>query len=197
MISDTATNDEQREYADILKKNSELLLMLVNNILDIGRLDAGRMKFDIVECELVALIQEIVFRLGRGNAVEINFTTDLSTCLIHTDSSKIGQILANIINNAIAFTANGKVDVRLADVEGKVIVVVDDYGKGFPKGHEEEAFELFEKLDSFGPGSGLGLSMSRAFARKLGGDVYVDSNYECGARVIFELKRDLVQDEVE
>jgi signal transduction histidine kinase len=189
IISDLAQTEDHKYYAHLIHENSEMLLLLINNILDLGRLDSGRMKFLLEECDVCEIAREASFREGRNNDIIFTLECEPKKITTYSDHMKILQIIYSMINNAYKFTKKGYVRVCVNLAGDMIITTVEDNGPGIPEGKEELIFERFENLGSFEPGTGLGLSIAKEFASRLDGRIYVDTSYIEGARFVFELKQ--------
>lgn len=189
LLDDTHTEDDKKEFAAIINNSSELLLNLVNDVLDLSRLESGRSQFVFKPVNLVAscrkALESIEHRIEPG--VKLAFTPPFASYYLNTDPLRIEQLLSNLLSNAAKFTAKGEISLsfEVQEKEQQVIISVTDTGCGVPIGMEERIFERFEKLDEFKQGTGLGLSICRIIAARLNGSVFVDSSYKKGARFVF------------
>jgi signal transduction histidine kinase len=198
------TLEEKNEWAGQVRRNADHLLGLVNDVLDLSKIEAGELSPDIMTCEFNVLVSD-VYALMRPHAEKKNllFEVDLQGSLpviIQTDPVRLRQILINLLSNAIKFTHEGGVvlglrsDAIAASGELEVIIDVKDTGIGIPAEELEQVFEPFIQTGQARhnePGTGLGLSISRKFARLLGGELKLDSvickgstfslNVNCGA----------------
>ena len=173
---------------DIIQLNSELLLKLLNDVIDISCLDIANMKFQIKPCEVVALCQNVVKTLNtiKQTNAEITFTTDFSAFELETDAERLQQMLINLLVNATKFTKEGTITLELKKAEtGMVRFSVTDTGCGIPLEKQAHIFERFEKLNEKAQGTGLGLSICLLIVKRLGGNIWVDSEYRNGARFVF------------
>lgn len=179
-------------YAQMVNGNSELLLTLVGDVLDIAKMESGEIKMNLQPCSLQAIcnlaISNAKHRAKAG--VKMYFQTDpdipADLCLF-TDATRLEQVLINFLTNAAKFTKEGEIVLSYSiDKENKQIIFsVTDTGIGIPKDKAEVIFERFEKLDSFAQGTGLGLHICRLIANMLKGKVMVDTSYTGGARFLF------------
>ena len=183
---------EDQQYLDNIKMSGENLSELINNILDLSKIEAGKLSLSKEDLNLKQLFQSI-FHINKAKALEkdIQFVYDFDAHLpefVRTDRTKVNQILMNLTSNAIKFTASGKKVQLLAQKdahEAKAIFKVIDEGIGIAADRLERIFEPFEQADNsvtrrFG-GTGLGLTITRQMARLLGGDVTVESTEGVGA----------------
>ena len=181
---------EKEEYFGLIMHNSEMLTMLIDDILDISDNEHGNYRINIGECDCNDLcrksISSVQHRVSDG--VRLYFTTDFPDGhTIHSDGRRIQQVLINYLTNACKHTSKGEIHLHCSASEnpGKVTFSVADTGTGVPEDKMDVIFERFMKLDEFAPGSGLGLNICLMIADKLGGKVFLDKNYSPGARFVF------------
>lgn len=184
------TAEERKQYAELIMTNGNMLLKLVDDVLDMSKIEAGKLKFNIGEHDVVALVNtaaKIAETNNKSADVEIRFVTNLSHLTIETDRERLLQVLANLTTNAKKCTEHGSITIALEKQpnDDMISISVSDTGCGIPKEKAEEVFERFRKLDSFRQGTGLGLSICRAFVEELGGKIWVDTTYTEGARFVF------------
>ena len=181
--------DEQQGYVDIIKTNSDLLLRLINDILDVSRLEADRVTFTIEKCDVVPLCQQVLASVSqaRKSENEFIFECDRESVDLRTDTQRLQQVIINLLSNADKFTRNGKITLKLeVDDEKRVATFsVSDTGTGIPLEKQKLVFERFEKLNEYVQGTGLGLSICKLTVEKWGGEIWVDSRYTDGARFVF------------
>ena len=181
--------DEQQGYVDIIKTNSDLLLRLINDILDVSRLEADRVTFTIEKCDVVPLCQQVLASVSqaRKSENEFIFECDRESVDLRTDTQRLQQVIINLLSNADKFTRNGKITLKLeVDDEKRVATFsVSDTGTGIPLEKQKQVFERFEKLNEYVQGTGLGLSICKLTVEKWGGEIRVDSGYTDGARFVF------------
>ena len=181
--------DEQQGYVDIIKTNSDLLLRLINDILDVSRLEADRVTFTIEKCDVVPLCQQVLASVSqaRKSENEFIFECDRESVDLRTDTQRLQQVIINLLSNAEKFTRNGKITLKLeVDDEKRVATFsVSDTGTGIPLEKQKQVFERFEKLNEYVQGTGLGLSICKLTVEKWGGEIWVDSGYTDGARFVF------------
>ena len=181
--------DEQQGYVDIIKTNSDLLLRLINDILDVSRLEADRVTFTIEKCDVVPLCQQVLASVSqaRKSENEFIFECDRESVDLRTDTQRLQQVIINLLSNADKFTRNGKITLKLeVDDEKRVATFsVSDTGTGIPLEKQKQVFERFEKLNEYVQGTGLGLSICKLTVEKWGGEIWVDSGYTDGARFGF------------
>lgn len=184
------TAEERKQYAELIMTNGNMLLKLVDDVLEVSKIEAGKLKFNIGEHDVVALVNtaaKIAETNRKSEDVEIRVATSISHLTIETDRERLLQVLANLTTNAKKCTEHGSITIALEKQpnDDMISISVSDTGCGIPKEKAQEVFERFSKLDSFRQGTGLGLSICRAFVEELGGKIWVDTTYTEGARFVF------------
>lgn len=189
LVSDDSSPAEKELYCDIIQKNSDLLLHLINDILDISRMESGRIKFVWEECDVVELCQTALSTVeyGRKTSALFLFETPVPSLVVKTDAQRLKQVLINLLSNAAKFTPSGsiKLTVAIDKQHQQLELSVSDTGCGIPPDKSEKVFERFEKLNEYSQGTGLGLAISRLIIENLGGKIWVDKDYTEGARFVF------------
>ena len=189
----TITEDEaeRQEYIQIIKNNNNLLLQLINDILDLAKIEAGTLEFVFSEVNINSLIEEIAqttqLKMIHPN-VTFSVEERLPRCIIRTERNRIFQVINNFITNAIKFTHEGsiKLGYRLSS-PGTLYFYVSDTGCGIAPDKREKVFDRFIKLNNFVQGTGLGLAISETIITKLGGKIGVDSEEGKGSTFWFTL----------
>lgn len=184
------TAEERGEYCSIVVHNSEMLLTLLNDILDISSLECGKIRFNFNSEDAVQLCQHVIMTTAhtRKEGVECRLECPVESYMLTTDAHRLSQILINLMTNAAKFTAEGSIvlalDIRPERQE--VLFSVTDTGPGIPLEKQEAVFNRFEKLEgNMKKGTGLGLAICRQIALIFGGRIWVDSTYTGGARFVF------------
>ena len=189
LVSDDSSPAEKAQYCDIIQKNSDLLLHLINDILDISRMESGKIKFVWEECDVVELCQTALStaEYGRKTSALFLFETPVASLVIKTDAQRLKQVLINLLSNAAKFTPSGSIKLAIAiDKQHQQLELsVSDTGCGIPSDKSDRGFERFEKLNEYSQGTGLGLAISRLIVENLGGKIWVDKDYTEGARFVF------------
>ncbi|WP_417186411.1 ATP-binding protein [Bacteroides sp.] len=197
LASGGSSEDEQQGYVDIIKTNSDLLLRLINDILDVSRLEADRVTFTFEECDVVPLCQRVLASVSqaRKSENEFIFECDRESMDMRTDTQRLQQVIINLLSNADKFTRNGKITLGLKvdETQRRVIFSVSDTGTGIPLEKQKLVFERFEKLNEYVQGTGLGLSICKLTVEKWGGEIWVDPGYTDGARFVFTHPLDIEQ----
>lgn len=187
-----SNKEDMKLYAQTINGNSELLLTLVGDVLDIAKMESGEIKMNLQPCSLQAIcnmaVSNVKHRVKAGVKMYFQADTEASGDLyLTTDGTRLEQVLINFLTNASKFTNKGEIVLSYSvDADKRqVIFAVTDTGIGIPKDKAEVIFERFEKLDSFVQGTGLGLHICRLIANMLKGKVMVDTSYTGGARFLF------------
>ena len=185
-----STEDEQQSYYKIIKTNSDLLLRLINDILDLSRLEANRVTLTWEECDVVQLCSQVVASVSFSRQSSDNqflFSTSFETFRMVTDVQRMQQVIINLLSNADKFTKCGKITLDFSVNEEKQMAIfsVTDTGCGIPKEKQGLVFERFEKLNEYAQGTGLGLSICKLIVHKWKGSIWIDPDYTGGARFVF------------
>ncbi len=178
LIVTAATEEEKRMYAEVLENNCSLLLQLINDILDLLKIESGTLTFAEEEMELNILLEELASAMRTRIVAEeviLNCVTLSAPCFVVAEKKRLSQVLINLLTNAIKFTTKGS--IRLGyEIHGKMLYFyVADTGCGFPESQKQKVFERFVRLDSAKPGTGLGLAICRTIVEKMGGCIGVES----------------------
>ncbi|MBW0148598.1 ATP-binding protein [Marinobacter arenosus] len=206
LLNNTVTDPQQRTYLEAIRAGSRSLLMLINDILDLSRIEAGKMRLDYSAVSLRRLLGDVrhIFDLRareQGITLEVSVDSKMPAAMM-LDETRLRQVLFNLVGNAIKFTHNGGVTVRatarplkpeeIPEDEGEsdrqyyhLVVTVKDTGIGIPADQRERIFDAFEQQEGqntrrYG-GTGLGLAISRKLARMMGGDLEVESEPGTGS----------------
>ncbi len=197
MQRDTALRIEQRQHLETINRSGEYLLALINGVLEIAKIEAGRVKVEPRTFDIAALFEdlEIMFRL-RTDVKGLRLTMDLGELpqYVVADENKLRQVLINLLGNAVKFTETGTIAIRAKicdrhDQQMWLAVEIEDTGPGIAEEEIEHAFAAFEQTQSSKrsqDGTGLGLPISRDFARLMGGDLTASSRLGLGS--IFRLE---------
>lgn len=190
LASGGCSQEEQQEYFQVIQANSDLLLRLINDILDISRLEVGKLKFFYEECNVDALCRGALSTVESTCNTSVKFLLNLpsvSDFYIVTDIQRLQQVLINVLANANKFTKEGSITLgfEVDKVNNRVLFSITDTGVGVPKEKQDVIFDRFEKLNDYMQGTGLGLAISKTIINILGGDIWVDSSYTKGARFVF------------
>ena len=189
LMSNDLTDEERSLYNGYIQENNNQLLYTLDNIIDVSNMEVGTFNFKFEDVDVDALcrkkIEDCQELLPGG--VEFIYSPAKENAILHTDKTRIGQVLYNLLSNACKNTTEGVIRLNVAHsiANDSIQFVVADTGVGVPPDKSEVIFEHFEKLDHYSPGLGLGLYVCRLIARALGGDIYLDTSYTGGARFVF------------
>lgn len=190
ILSELIKDEDVKEYIHIIEENNELLLQLINDILDISRIEAGLLEFVEGDMNVNSTLYEIqtAAALKTSPQVNIRFLPGLETCTIHTVPNRVKQVINNYVSNALKHTDKGYIDIGFDILTNEIIrFFVRDTGSGIPMDKQKQVFERFTKLDSFKQGAGLGLSICNMIAEKMNGKVGVVSELGKGSEFWFEI----------
>ncbi len=188
LTEESIDNETKQQCNDIIQQNSELLLKLINDVIDLSSLEIGKMKFKFKECDIVALCRNVIDMVEKikQTQAEVRFSTSLSSLKLTTDSARLQQVLINLLINATKFTTQGTITLELIkQTEDTALFSVSDTGCGISKENQNKIFNRFEKLDENAQGTGLGLSICQLIIEQLGGKIWIDPGYDKGARFLF------------
>lgn len=189
LIAECNDADERREYYRIVENSSEHLLGLVNEILDLSKIEAGMTKFDIKPIAMDEVCRRVydMLCLRCPAGVELVYATPDSNAAVMGDMGRVSQVISNIVGNAYKFTSIGSVTYGYERKGDMVEVYIRDTGKGIPKEKLANIFERFVKANENVQGTGLGLSISKTLVEKLGGKIWVESEIGKGTTFYFTL----------
>ena len=190
LVTETTNASEQREYFSIINKNCDLLLKLINDILDLSKIESGRLNYNVSEVELRDICQEayVVQSLKMTSDVALLYNSvAMPSVRLWIDPHRVEQVLLNLLSNAIKFTSKGFISLFYEVEDMFVRVSVMDTGIGIPEDRLESVFERFVKLDDFYQGVGLGLPICKMIVEQLGGEIGVRSELGKGSTFWFTL----------
>lgn len=184
LLQETSDNGERKQYFAFINKNTELLLSLINDILDLSKMESGTMEYHIKEFDLSSLFKTIYGSFsGLLHSTDIQFIVDIpyESCIIKSDPQRIQQVITNFITNAFKYTDKGYVKISYESINSGIKIFVEDTGVGIEKNKQSLIFNRFEKLGSFKQGTGLGLSICKSIVTTLKGEIGVDSKPSKGS----------------
>ena len=174
------TEEEKTQYQEIIKMNADLLMQLVNDILDMSKIEAGTLEFVYSTVDINLLLSDLqrLFQMrinDAGGKVQIIAEPSLSSCLIQTDRNRVAQVISNFVGNAFKFTREGNIRIGYEAKDTELYFYVKDTGTGIPAEKLSNVFGRFVKLNKDQKGAGLGLSISQTIVGKLSGQIGADS----------------------
>ena len=190
LVTETTNASEQREYFSIINKNCDLLLKLINDILDLSKIESGRLNYNVSEVELRDICQEayVVQSLKMTSDVALLYNSvAMPSVRLWIDPHRVEQVLLNLLSNAIKFTSKGFISLFYEVEDMFVRVSVMDTGIGISEEKLESVFERFVKLDDFYQVVGLGLPICKMIVEQLGGEIGVRSELGKGSTFWFTL----------
>lgn len=189
IIAELDKEEERREYLGIMQENTELLLQLISDILDLSKIEAGTIDFTMAPLDVKDFCEDIIrnYALKEESALPVLLAPDLPDCTIYTDKKRLMQVVTNFINNALKFTTEGHIllSYRPDEEAREVEFSVADTGIGIAPEVLGTVFDRFVKLNSFSQGTGLGLSICRSIIEHLGGSIGAESEPGVGSRFWF------------
>ena len=189
LLTSTENAAEKELYNSLIGHNNKLLLNLINDVIDLSKIESGYLELRPDWVNLTELLDESVAEYAHQvpSGVELLTNYPAHDSLVELDKLRIKQILSNFLSNALKNTTTGHVEVFYEVDHQSVRIGVKDTGRGIPQNMLEKIFERFEKLDSFAQGAGLGLSICKLIVEKMNGRVLVDSQLGIGTTFIIEL----------
>ena len=189
LVIDAECTNEKEQYAEIIERNSEILLNLFNDILDLSSLEADSLSFNIRPIKLIdiclQLEQQFCYKVKNGTKLILD---DVDTELyVSGDWNRIIQIISNLLSNATKFTPKGEIHFGYREKEDFVEFYVKDSGIGIPAERVATVFQRFGKINDFVQGTGLGLTLCRMLVEKMGGRIWLRSQEGKGSRFYFTL----------
>ena len=180
ILASANTEEEKAQYQEIIKMNADLLLQLVNDILDMSKIEAGTLEFVYTKVDINLLLSDLrqLFQMkvnDAGGNIQIIAEPSLPSCSIETDRNRVAQVLSNFTTNAIKFTQEGTISIGYEARDTELYFYVTDTGSGIPADKLPEVFGRFVKLNKDKKGTGLGLSISKTIVNKLEGQIGADS----------------------
>ncbi len=180
--------ETRNQCNEVIQQNSELLLKLINDVIDLSSLEFGKLQFCIGKHDAVSICQNVMDTVNKvkQTQAELLFSTELEEMIIETDDSRLQQVLINLLINATKFTPQGSITLELKiDTDGVALFSVTDTGCGIPHDKQATIFQRFEKLNENAQGSGLGLSICQLIIEHIGGKIWIDPDYTGGSRFCF------------
>lgn len=194
MICQSQEEEDKQEFMKIISSNNILLLQLIDDILDLSKIEAGTMEFTFKSTDINELMDGICRQMQEKNSspdVQIIFAEKADQCVLDTDRIRLSQVIINFTNNAMKFTPKGTIRMgyRIEEEKDEIYFYVKDTGIGIPADKLDLVFERFVKLNSFIKGTGLGLAICRIIVERLGGVIGVDSKEGEGSCFWFRIPK--------
>lgn len=201
LLEKETSEDERKDYVKQINSNSDILMGLINDIIDISMIESGQIKINTSEVclaevihELSTLFEQEKFKINKGHiSISLDYDQDLSKLVIIADIDRLKQVLSNLISNALKFTHQGSIVIGFKQSNShKIIFFVKDTGIGIDPSHQEAIFERFSKFNSecetmLFPGTGLGLTICRELIQLMGGNIWFESEINKGSTFYFTL----------
>ena len=183
LLADESRHETRREYTDIILRNNTLLLQIISDVLDLARIESGRIEIVRTEFDARDFCREVAetFRLQVAEGVVLRLEDGLPRLPLEGYRQGLHQILGNFMRNAVKFTTKGSITIGFSQRPGWVRFYVRDTGIGIPEEERAKIFDRFYKVDTFTQGTGLGLPICKNIAEQLGGRIGVDSAVGAGS----------------
>ena len=189
ILAETDVLEEKQEYAEIIENNNALLLQLINDILDLSKIEAGTLEFVYSDVDVNTLLSDLERSMSKrvvNENVRLMFERKEKDCYVSIAKNRLMQVIINLLTNAIKFTDQGSISYGYSCLNKKMLrFYVSDTGRGISVEQQEAIFDRFVKLDSFAQGTGLGLSICRMIVDHLGGEMGVESEIGKGSTFWF------------
>jgi len=193
IMADTQDMEERQTYYSIVESNNAKLLCLINEILDISKIESGIMEFNYESTNLFMLCNDLIQSTPMEDSeVKLVFDPSDQNLVIRCDKNRLTQVFNNLIGNAVKFTKHGKINFGYTQKNDRIEFYVKDTGTGIPTEKVDKVFERFVKADSFSQGTGLGLSICKSILEKMGGSISVSSVFGSGSCFTFNLPDSLI-----
>jgi len=197
LVLQTNLTRKQRNYIEKIENSSKLLLAIINDILDLSKIEAGKLVIDKIDFDLTKMLNSSInlvrFKAKeKGLRIRIKYSKDIPKKL-HGDSLRISQVLTNLLSNAVKFTDKGEITISVSQIDNNLFrFEVKDTGIGLTKKTQKKLFQAFAQADgsttrNYG-GTGLGLAISKQLVELMNGRIWVESEYGKGSKFIFEIE---------
>lgn len=189
LMAQAETEEEKQEYLKVIETSNDFLLQLIGDILDISKIESGKMEFIYSTFRLneVFLPQQQAFALRANPGVQVIFENDGSDYYIVSEKTRLTQVVTNFLSNAVKFTSEGSIRFGYTLTDDGIYAYVSDTGSGIDQKQRDKIFDRFVKLDSFKQGTGLGLSICKTIITMLKGEIGVDSEVGKGSTFWFKI----------
>ena len=180
--------DTRQQCGEVIQQNSDLLLKLINDVIDLSNLGLGKMKFKFGYYDAITICHNVIETVNKvkQTQAEVLFRTSLDFLELYTDDSRLQQLLINLLINSTKFTSSGSITLEVSrESDITALFSVTDTGCGIPLEQQNKIFNRFEKLNEGVQGTGLGLSICQLIIERIGGKIWIDSEYVSGCRFYF------------
>lgn len=188
---DDYEEEEKKQFCHVIKENSDMLLNLISDILDISKIESGKLPISPEECDVIALSRTSILSVKHASKLEdVEYIEDFPSderLMIYTDPIRLKQVMINLLSNASKYTKKGfiKLTIRPDYDTDYIMFAVTDTGCGIPEDKAEVVFGRFVKLNQYVQGTGLGLPLCRVLTESMGGKIWLDTSYTNGTRMVF------------
>lgn len=188
---DDYEEEEKKQFCHVIKENSDMLLNLISDILDISKIESGKLPISPEECDVIALSRTSILSVKHASKLEdVEYIEDFpsdESLMIYTDPMRLKQVMINLLSNASKYTKKGfiKLTIRPDYDTDYITFAVTDTGCGIPEDKAEMVFGRFVKLNQYVQGTGLGLPLCRVLTESMGGKIWLDTSYTNGTRMVF------------
>ena len=188
---DDYEEEEKKQFCHVIKENSDMLLNLISDILDISKIESGKLPISPEECDVIALCRTSILSVKHASKMEgVEYIEDFpsdESLMIYTDPMRLKQVVINLLSNASKYTKKGfiKLTIRPDYDTDYITFAVTDTGCGIPEDKAEMVFGRFVKLNQYVQGTGLGLPLCRVLTESMGGKIWLDTSYTNGTRMVF------------
>ena len=198
-LAETDDKEEAQMYMDIIKTNNDLLLQLINDILDLSKIDAGMLDFIYADIDITEICRNLeqIYRPKVKEGITLTAMLPDRECIVHAERNRLTQVLSNFLSNAVKFTEKGSIRFGYEHIAGGLRFFVTDTGKGIGAENLHKVFTRFEKFDRFIPGNGLGMSICKSIVEKMGGRIGVESEPDRGSTFWFTLRCEIIRTEAQ
>lgn len=190
LLAETEDPDEKKEYASIISNSNNLLLQLINDIIDLSKIESNTLDFIYSDVDINAMIKELghdlKFRLKDKN-IDVHIEPGLPECIVYTEKNRFTQVVVNLLNNAAKFTSQGHITIGYKQQGDMLRFYIKDTGVGLAEDKLSKLFGRFIKLNNSFQGSGLGLFISKTIVERLGGNIGAESEEGIGSHFWFEI----------
>lgn len=188
LLAGNPTPEEKQIYMTIIHENNEVLLQLVNDILDLSKIEAGTLEFQFTDEELNLIMEELEIAFcqrQKNDKVKLHFERRYDNCRVRADRKRFSQVMSNFLSNALKFTEEGEIAFGYELREGELYFYVRDTGIGIPADQLKNMFQRFAKIGSHKQGVGIGLAICKCIINSIGGQIGVESQFGKGSTFWF------------